>query len=162
MTRRDFFGTAAASSALGQAQNSTKKTSDTASCTSCPTSSSGQRSLAAQSAGRRTWIGSQIGHVVRALLYTFGRLLSRSSHTLSGAYHWHNGVYNQVHSAPSVHRDMFETRSLLTATARCGLQARLVGKWHASWLRGPLEFGFQEVADLTSYRDAARDDQQLR
>src|SRR4051812_50059923 len=25
---------------------------------------------------------------------------------LSGAYHWHNGVYNQVHSPPSVHRDM--------------------------------------------------------
>ena len=27
---------------------------------------------------------------------------------LSGAYHWHNGVYNQVHSPPSVHRDMNE------------------------------------------------------
>src|SRR5437764_7348461 len=25
---------------------------------------------------------------------------------LSGAYHWHYGVYNQVHSPPSVHRDM--------------------------------------------------------
>ena len=25
---------------------------------------------------------------------------------LSGACHWHNGVYNQVHSPPSVHRDM--------------------------------------------------------
>src|SRR6516164_8874586 len=25
---------------------------------------------------------------------------------LSGAYHWHNGVYNQVHSPPSVHRDL--------------------------------------------------------
>jgi hypothetical protein len=24
---------------------------------------------------------------------------------LSGVYHWHNGVYNQVHSPPSVHRD---------------------------------------------------------
>lgn len=27
---------------------------------------------------------------------------------LSGAYHWQNGVYNQVHSPPSVHRDMNE------------------------------------------------------
>jgi arylsulfatase A-like enzyme len=26
--------------------------------------------------------------------------------TLSGAFHWHNGVYNQIHSSPSVHRDM--------------------------------------------------------
>ena len=26
---------------------------------------------------------------------------------LSGAYHWHNGVYNQIHSPPSVHRDMY-------------------------------------------------------
>ncbi len=25
----------------------------------------------------------------------------------TGALHWHNGVFNQVHSPPSVHRDMF-------------------------------------------------------
>ena len=77
---------------------------------------------------------------------------------LSGAFHWHNGVYNQVHSAPSVHRDLFPDVTLYSQRLRdAGYRLGYVGKWHASWLRGPLEFGFQEVADLTSYRDAARD-----
>src|SRR4051794_41029015 len=79
---------------------------------------------------------------------------------LSGAYHWHNGVFNQVHSAPSVHRDMFPDVVLYSQKLReAGYTLGYVGKWHASWLRGPLEFGFQEVADLTSYRDAAKDNQ---
>ena len=33
------------------------------------------------------------------------------------------------------------------------------GKWHVSWLRGPFESGFQEVAGLPSYRDAAKDNE---
>src|SRR5689334_10131325 len=79
---------------------------------------------------------------------------------LSGAYHWHNGVYNQVHSAPSVHRDMFADVVLYSQRLRdAGYRLGYVGKWHASWVRGPLDFGFQEVADLTSYRDAAKDNQ---
>jgi arylsulfatase A-like enzyme len=82
---------------------------------------------------------------------------------LSGAFHWHNGVYNQVHSAPSVHRDMFPDVTLYSQRLRdAGYRLGYVGKWHASWLRGPLEFGFQEVADLTSYRDAARDSANAR
>ncbi len=79
---------------------------------------------------------------------------------LSGAYHWHNGVYNQVHSAPSVHRDMFPDVTLYSQRLRdAGYRLGYVGKWHASWERGPLDFGFQEVADLTSYRYAARDNE---
>jgi arylsulfatase A-like enzyme len=77
---------------------------------------------------------------------------------LSGAYHWHNGVFNQVHSAPSVHRDMFPDVVLYPQRLRDqDYRLGYVGKWHASWERGPLQFGFHEVADLTSYRDAAQD-----
>ena len=76
---------------------------------------------------------------------------------LSGAYHWHNGVYNQVHSAPSVHRDVNPDVVLYSQRLRdVGYKLGYVGKWHASWVRGPLDFGFHEVADMTSYRDAAR------
>src|SRR6478735_9188765 len=68
---------------------------------------------------------------------------------LSGAYHWHNGVYNQVHSSPSVHRDMNPDVVLYSQRLRdAGYQLGYVGKWHASWVRGPLEFGFHEVAGI--------------
>ena len=77
---------------------------------------------------------------------------------LSGAFHWHNGVFNQVHSAPSVHRDMYPDVVLYSQRLRdAGYRLGYVGKWHASWVRGPLEFGFHEVADPASYRDAAQD-----
>jgi arylsulfatase A-like enzyme len=77
---------------------------------------------------------------------------------LSGAYHWHNGVYNQVHSAPSVHRDMDPDVVLYSQRLRdAGYRLGYVGKWHASWTRGPLQFGFHEVADAASYKDAQKD-----
>src|SRR5438477_3992748 len=75
---------------------------------------------------------------------------------LSGAYHWHNGVYNQIHSSPSVHRDMNPDVVLYSERLReAGYRLGYVGKWHASWVRGPLQFGFDDIADVTSYRDAA-------
>jgi arylsulfatase A-like enzyme len=68
---------------------------------------------------------------------------------LSGAYHWHNGVYNQVHSPPSVHRDMNRDVVLYSNRLRdAGYHLGYVGKWHASWVRTPLDFGFHEVADM--------------
>ena len=77
---------------------------------------------------------------------------------LSGAYHWHNGVYNQIHSAPSVHRDLNADVVLYPQRLRdAGYRLGYVGKWHASWVRGPLQFGFHEVADVASYKDAAKD-----
>ena len=69
---------------------------------------------------------------------------------LSGAYHWHNGVYNQVHSPPSVHRDMNEDVVLYSQRLRdAGYRQGYVGKWHACTCAGPLDFGFDEVADMT-------------
>jgi arylsulfatase A-like enzyme len=68
---------------------------------------------------------------------------------LSGAYHWHNGVYNQIHSPPSVHRDMNPDVVLYSNRLReAGYRLGYVGKWHASYVRTPLNFGFHEVADL--------------
>ena len=68
---------------------------------------------------------------------------------LSGAYHWHNGVYNQVHSPPSVHRDMNPGVVLYSQRLRdAGYRLGYVGKWHASYVRTPMDFGFHEVADL--------------
>ena len=68
---------------------------------------------------------------------------------LSGAYHWHNGVYNQVHSPPSVHRDMNRDVVLYSNRLRdAGYRLGYVGKWHASYVRTPLDFGFHEVANL--------------
>lgn len=70
---------------------------------------------------------------------------------LSGAYHWHNGVFNQVHSPPSVHRDMFPDVVLYSERLReAGYRLGYTGKWHASYVRGPLDFGFHEVAALNS------------
>jgi choline-sulfatase len=68
---------------------------------------------------------------------------------LSGAYHWHNGVYNQIHSSPSVHRDMFSDVVLYSQRLRdAGYRLGYVGKWHASWDRSPLDFGFHEIAGV--------------
>ena len=50
---------------------------------------------------------------------------------LSGAYHWHNGVYNQVHSPPSVHRDLNPDVVLYSQRLRdAGYRLGYIGKWH--------------------------------
>lgn len=68
---------------------------------------------------------------------------------LSGSYHWHNGVFNQVHSPPSVHRDMFPNVVLYSQRLReAGYRTGYVGKWHASWMRTPRDFGFEELAGV--------------
>ncbi len=74
---------------------------------------------------------------------------------ISGAYHWHNGVFNQVHSSPSVSRSMF--KDVVTYSARlkeAGYRLGYIGKWHADYMRTPLEFGFDEVSALSSCHPA--------
>ncbi len=69
---------------------------------------------------------------------------------LSGAFHWHNGVYNQVHSPPSVHRDLNRDVVLYSQRLReAGYRLGYTGKWHASYVRSPLDFGYHEVAGIT-------------
>jgi arylsulfatase A-like enzyme len=70
----------------------------------------------------------------------------------TGSFHWHNGVYNQVHSPPSVHRDMFP--DVITYSMRlkeAGYRLGYVGKWHASYHRTPLDFGYDEIAAPNAY-----------
>ncbi|MDE3166252.1 MAG: sulfatase-like hydrolase/transferase, partial [Acidobacteriota bacterium] len=69
---------------------------------------------------------------------------------LSGAFHWHNGVYNQVHSPPSVHRDLNRDVVLYSQRLRdAGYRLGYTGKWHASYVRSPLDFGYHDVAGIT-------------
>lgn len=69
--------------------------------------------------------------------------------TLSGAYHWHNGVYNQIHSAPSVKRDLDPDVVLYSQRLKqAGYRLGYVGKWHCSYLRTPADFGFDELANV--------------
>jgi arylsulfatase A-like enzyme len=66
---------------------------------------------------------------------------------LSGAYHWHNGVFNQIHSSPSVHRDMYPDVVLYANRLKdVGYRLGYTGKWHASWTRGPAHFGYEMAA----------------
>ncbi len=65
---------------------------------------------------------------------------------LSGAYPWHNGVFNQVHIPESVHPDMFP--DVVTYSQRlgeAGYQMAYAGKWHASQVRGPEDFGYRKL-----------------
>lgn len=77
---------------------------------------------------------------------------------LSGAYPWHNGVYNQVHVPESVHPDMFE--DVLTYSQRlrdAGYRTAYIGKWHASWTRGPSDFGYQVMREVGGFGPGCRE-----
>ena len=66
---------------------------------------------------------------------------------LSGAYPWHNGVFNQVHVPESTHPDMFP--DVITYSHRLGdvgYERAYVGKWHASQVRGPEDFGYRVLS----------------
>lgn len=71
---------------------------------------------------------------------------------ISGAYPWHNGVYTQVHSAPSLTVDMH--RDVVTYSQRlkeAGYCLGFVGKWHAGHRLTPVDFGFDEIAMPLAY-----------
>lgn len=69
--------------------------------------------------------------------------------TLSGAYHWHNGVYNQVHSAPSVKRDLNADTVLYSQRLKdAGYRLGYIGKWHCSWTLTPADFGYSDLANV--------------
>ena len=63
---------------------------------------------------------------------------------LSGAYHWHNGVYNQVHSAPSVHRDM--NPGVVLFPTGCATPAIV---WGTSASGTPLTCALRSISDST-------------
>lgn len=74
---------------------------------------------------------------------------------LSGVYHWHNGVFNQVHSSPSVHRDMFADVVTYSQRLReAGYRLGYVGNWHATYERGADQFGYEYVAVLSPHAES--------
>ena len=66
---------------------------------------------------------------------------------LSGAYSWHNGVFNQVHVAQRMHFGMAEgTITYAQRLADAGYQTAYLGKWHADWLKNPIDYGYDRVS----------------
>jgi arylsulfatase A-like enzyme len=75
---------------------------------------------------------------------------------LTGAYGWHNGVYNQIHvperMTNGIHDDAVTYASRLGSV---GYRTGYVGKWHAHWTKGPLDFGYNRASAPSSYGGAA-------
>jgi arylsulfatase A-like enzyme len=79
---------------------------------------------------------------------------------LTGAYPWHNGVYHQVHVPMSLNPDLApDVETFSQRLRQVGYRLGYVGKWHASRLRGPLDFGYHEYrapVQVTLTPEAAR------
>ena len=68
---------------------------------------------------------------------------------LSGAYGWHNGVFNQVHVKARMQTGMRPgTVTYAQRLAAAGYQTAYTGKWHADYLKGPLDYGYRYAAAL--------------
>jgi choline-sulfatase len=82
---------------------------------------------------------------------------------MSGAYPWHNGVHTQVHSALSLTLDMYEDVVTYSQRLRdAGFRQGFVGKWHATYRRTPLDFGFDEIAAPNAYGPGTLDGIQIQ
>lgn len=65
---------------------------------------------------------------------------------ISGQYPWHNGILNQVHVPERTRSDMVPDVQTYSQKLRdAGYYLGYVGKWHVSWERTPLDFGFHEL-----------------
>ena len=68
---------------------------------------------------------------------------------LSGAWSWHNGVFVQVHVPQRMHHGMKEgTITYARRLTEAGYQTAYLGKWHADWLKNPLDYGYQRVSGV--------------
>lgn len=74
---------------------------------------------------------------------------------ISGQYPWHNGVLNQVHVPERTRADMApDVRTYSQHLRDAGYRLGYTGKWHASWERTPLDFGFHDVLAPHGYNPA--------
>ena len=68
----------------------------------------------------------------------------------SGAYHWHNGVLNQVHVPESVCPTMKPGTITYAMRLRdAGYRTGYVGKWHADFVNGPQQYGYAALSAPT-------------
>ena len=69
---------------------------------------------------------------------------------VSGAYSWHNGVLVQVHVDHRMHYGMKEgTVTYAQRLADAGYRTAYLGKWHADWVKGPLDYGYQRISAVS-------------
>ena len=69
---------------------------------------------------------------------------------VSGAYSWHNGVFVQVHVDHRMHYGMKEgTVTYAQRLADAGYRTAYLGKWHADWVKGPLDYGYQRISAVS-------------
>jgi arylsulfatase A-like enzyme len=74
---------------------------------------------------------------------------------LSGQFPWHNGILNQVHVPERTRSDMVPDVQTYSERLRdAGYRLGYTGKWHVSWERTPLDFGFQDVRAPNGYNPA--------
>jgi arylsulfatase A-like enzyme len=74
---------------------------------------------------------------------------------VSGAYSWHNGVFVQVHVPQRMQFGMKEgTVTYAQRLADEGYRTAYLGKWHADWKKGPLDYGYQRVSALRADPDS--------
>ncbi|HIE51284.1 MAG TPA: DUF4976 domain-containing protein [Armatimonadetes bacterium] len=65
---------------------------------------------------------------------------------LSGLYPTVHGMYNNYHSIPVIHADLFEGVRLFSEFLReFGYNLSYIGKWHVSGEKGPAAYGWHEV-----------------
>jgi len=71
---------------------------------------------------------------------------------LSGQFPWHNGVLNQVHMPERTGSDLYPGVDTYSQRLRkAGYRLGYVGKWHASWDRLPIDFGFNDARSLSGF-----------
>jgi arylsulfatase A-like enzyme len=74
---------------------------------------------------------------------------------LTGQFPWHNGILNQVHVPERTRSDMVpDVRTYSQSLRDAGYRLGYVGKWHVSWERTPLDFGFHDVRAPSGYNPA--------
>ncbi|MCL2833541.1 MAG: sulfatase-like hydrolase/transferase [Treponema sp.] len=70
---------------------------------------------------------------------------------VTGSYPWLNGMFTQNHSDPSITRDMYpNVESYAKNLCEAGYKVGFNGKWHASRLRSPLDFGYEEMGHFNA------------
>jgi len=71
---------------------------------------------------------------------------------ISGQYPWHNGILNQIHVPERTRSDMVpDVQTYSQRLNAAGYRLGYSGKWHASWDRTPLDFGFHDLGAPNGY-----------